>query len=78
MSTKTILKRSRAKDCPFISTPTTGVTAASASATRTSNTVKLTFNAPAEDYTDEDKEEVSLARERHSKDKLLVPTSLPV
>jgi hypothetical protein len=52
--------------------------AASASTTRTSNTVKLTFNAPAEDYTDEDKEEVSLARERHSKDNLLVPTSQPV
>ena len=44
MSTKTILKRSRTKDSPFKSDSTA--------------TVKLTFNAPAEELTDEDKEEV--------------------
>jgi hypothetical protein len=51
MATKTILKRSRTKgDSPFkqpdlVSTP--------------KNTVKLTFNAPAEELTDEDKEQVT-------------------
>ena len=44
MSTKTILKRSRTTDSPFKSDSTA--------------TVKLTFNAPAEELTDEDKEEV--------------------
>ncbi len=53
MATKTILKRSRNKsDSPFKQSDA-GVTASPPK-----NTVKLTFNAPAEELTDEDKEQV--------------------
>lgn len=55
MSTKTILKRGRAKDSPF-KQPEAVVTAAK-------NTVKLTFNAPAEELSEEDKEEEATAHE---------------
>jgi hypothetical protein len=54
MATKTILKRSRNKsDSPFKQSDT-GVTLSPPK-----NTVKLTFNAPAEELTDEDKEQVN-------------------
>ena len=53
MATKTILKRSRNKsDSPFKQSDT-GVPLSPPK-----NTVKLTFNAPAEELTDEDKEQV--------------------
>jgi hypothetical protein len=53
MATKTILKRSRTKDSPFKQSD------GPSPPPPPKNTVKLTFNAPAEELTEEDKEQVS-------------------